>query len=77
MNASIVGAHLKYVFVKKLPALSLEAGGSYVVDGRNVGQATEFNGSVFYIIPFSDIQKLTLHIPANFADCVNYLKQKL
>jgi hypothetical protein len=53
MNASIVGAHFKYTFVKKLPSLSLEAGGSYVVDGRNVGQATEFNGSVFYIIPFS------------------------
>lgn len=51
MNASIVGAHVKYV-LKKLPALSLEAGGSYVVKGRNVGQATEFNGSVFYIIPF-------------------------
>ena len=51
MNASLVGAHFKYVF-KKLPSLSLEAGGSYVVTGRNVGQATEFNGSVFYIIPF-------------------------
>lgn len=51
MNASMVGAHVKYVF-KKLPALSVETGGSYVVKGRNVGQATEFNGSVFYIIPF-------------------------
>jgi hypothetical protein len=53
MNASIAGVHFKYTFVKKLPALSLEAGGSRVVDGRNVGQATEFNASVFYIIPFS------------------------
>ncbi len=53
MNASIAGVHLKYVFVKKLPSLSLEAGSSYVLKGRNVGQATEFNGSVFYIIPFS------------------------
>lgn len=51
MNASIGGLHFKYTF-KKLPALSLEAGGSYVLHGRNVGQATEFNGSVFYIIPF-------------------------
>jgi hypothetical protein len=50
MNASMVGAHVKYV-LKKMPALSVEAGGSYVVAGRNVGQATEFNGSVFYIIP--------------------------
>ena len=52
MNASIAGVHFKYTFVKKLPSLSLEAGGSYVLHGRNVGQATEFNGSVFYIIPF-------------------------
>ena len=51
MNASIIGAHVKYV-LKKLPALSVEAGGSYVMHGRNVGQATEFNGSVFYIIQF-------------------------
>jgi len=52
MNATMLGTHFKYVF-KKLPSLSLEAGGSYVLKGRNVGQATEFNGSVFYIIPFS------------------------
>ena len=51
MNASIIGTHLKYV-VKKLPNLSLEAGGSYIINGRNVGQATEFNASVFYIFPF-------------------------
>jgi hypothetical protein len=51
MNVSLVGAHVKYVF-KKLPSLSVETGGSYVVRGRNVGKATEFNGSVFYIIPF-------------------------
>lgn len=52
MNASIAGIHFKYTF-KKIPSLSLETGGSYVVNGRNVGQATEFNGSVFYIIPLS------------------------
>jgi hypothetical protein len=51
MNASMVGTHIKYV-PKRMPALSLEAGGSYVTAGRNVGQATEFNGSVFYIIQF-------------------------
>jgi hypothetical protein len=51
MNTSLLGVHVKYV-LKKIPALSLEAGGSYVVAGRNVGQATEFNGAVFYIIPF-------------------------
>ncbi|MEP6466427.1 MAG: hypothetical protein ABJB05_08975, partial [Parafilimonas sp.] len=53
MNASIAGVHIKYTFIKKLPSLSFDAGGSYVVDGRNVGKATEFNASVFYIIPFS------------------------
>ena len=51
MNANIGGVHFKYTF-RKLPSLSLEAGGSYVLKGRNIGQATEFNGSVFYIIPF-------------------------
>jgi hypothetical protein len=51
MNVSTLGAHVKYVF-KKLPPLSLEAGGSYVVAGRNVGQATEFNASVFYVFAF-------------------------
>ena len=60
MNASIAGAHIKYVF-KKLPALSLEAGGSYILHGRNVGQATEFNGSVFYIIPFSHAKVSSSH----------------
>lgn len=53
MNSSIAGVHFKYTFVKKLPSLSLEAGASYVLKGRNVGQSKEFNGSVFYIIPFS------------------------
>ncbi len=61
MNASIAGVHVKYTFVKKLPSLSLEAGSSYVLDGRNVGQATEFNGSVFYIIPFSHAKVTSSH----------------
>lgn len=51
MNASIGGVHIKFV-PKKIPALSFDAGSSYVIDGRNVGQAKEFNASVFYIIPF-------------------------
>jgi hypothetical protein len=61
MNASIAGVHFKYTFVKKLPSLSLEAGSSYVINGRNVGQATEFNGSVFYIIPFSHAKVSASH----------------
>ncbi len=52
MNASVAGAHLKYV-PKKIPALSFEAGGSYVLKGRNVGKATEYNASLFYIFPLS------------------------
>jgi hypothetical protein len=60
MNASIGGVHIKFV-PKKMPALSLEAGGSYVLDGRNVGQATEYNASVFYIFPLSHKKIATPH----------------
>ncbi|MBS1746018.1 MAG: hypothetical protein JST21_07605 [Bacteroidetes bacterium] len=52
MNASIAGVHIKYV-PKKLPALSIEAGSSYLLHGRNIGQSTEYNASVFYIFPLS------------------------
>lgn len=60
MNASIAGAHIKFV-PKKMPALSLEAGSSYVLKGRNVGQATEYNASVFYIFPLSHKKITTPH----------------
>jgi hypothetical protein len=60
MNASIGGVHIKYV-PKKIPSLSLEAGGSYVLDGRNVGQATEYNASVFYIFSLSHKKNTTPH----------------
>lgn len=60
MNASIAGVHLKYV-LKKLPNLSLEAGGSYVLKGRNVGQAKEFNAAVFYIFPFAHSKVSSSH----------------
>ena len=60
MNASIGGVHVKFV-PKKTPALSLEAGGSYVLDGRNVGQATEYNTSVFYIFSLSHKKITTPH----------------
>lgn len=52
MNATMVGAHFKYNF-KKVDGLSLEGGGSYTVAGRNVGQSTEFDGGVFYILNFN------------------------
>ena len=56
MNATMVGAHFKYNF-KKVEGLSLEGGGSYTVAGRNVGQATSFDGGVFYIFNFNHTKK--------------------
>lgn len=52
MNATMVGAHFKYN-LKKVEGLSFEGGGSYTVAGRNVGQATSFDGGVFYILDFN------------------------
>jgi hypothetical protein len=52
MNATMAGAHFKYN-LKKVEGLSLEGGGSYTVAGRNVGQATSFDGGVFYILNFN------------------------
>jgi hypothetical protein len=58
MDATTVGANIKYV-VTKNHTLSLVGGGNYVVAGRNVGQATTFYGSVFYILDFSHKTKST------------------
>lgn len=51
MNATTAGVNVKYV-VTKDHALSIVAGGNTTVSGRNVGQATTYYGSVFYIIQF-------------------------
>jgi hypothetical protein len=48
MNATSVGINLKYV-LPSLPELSIVAGGSTVVAGRNAGQATTVYGSFFYV----------------------------
>jgi hypothetical protein len=56
MNATMVGAHFKYNF-KKPDGLSLTGGGSYTVAGRNVGQSTNFDIGVFYILNFSSKKK--------------------
>jgi hypothetical protein len=48
MNATTVGANFKYV-IPSLPQLSIVAGGSATVAGRNVGQATTVYGSFFYV----------------------------
>ena len=58
MDATTIGANVKYV-VTANHNLSLVGGGNYVIAGRNVGQATTFYGSVFYIIDFSPKTKST------------------
>ena len=48
MNAITVGPNIKYV-IPSLPQLSIVAGGTVTVAGRNVGQATTIYGSFFYV----------------------------
>jgi hypothetical protein len=48
MNATTIGANFKYV-IPSLPQLSIVAGGSTTVAGRNMGQATNLYGSFFYV----------------------------
>jgi hypothetical protein len=52
MNSTSVGLNLRYI-PKKLQALTLTAGGDYVVAGRNVGQSKTLWGGLFYIINFN------------------------
>jgi hypothetical protein len=58
MNATTIGANIKYV-VTSNHNLSLVGGGNTTVAGRNVGQATTFYGSVFYILDFTRKTKST------------------
>ncbi len=58
MNATTVGANFKYV-IPKIPQLSIVAGGNTTVAGRNMGQATTFYGSFFYVFDFSPKTKST------------------
>lgn len=48
MNATTVGVNFKYV-LPPLPELSIVVGGNTTVHGRNVGQATTIDGSIFYV----------------------------
>lgn len=48
MNATTVGANFKYI-LPWLPQLSIVGGGNTTIAGRNMGQATGFYGSVFYV----------------------------
>lgn len=56
MNASVAAVMVK-CNPKALPGLSVNAGSSYVVDGRNVGQSLAFTGGVFYIFDFNKKSK--------------------
>ena len=59
MNATSVGLNFRYI-PKQAKALTLTAGGDYVVTGRNVGQSKSLWGGVFYIINFNRKQP-TIH----------------
>ena len=52
MNATTAGALFKYSF-ESISGLELTLGGNYVLKGRNVGQATNIYGAVYYILDFS------------------------
>ncbi|MCW3090228.1 MAG: hypothetical protein JWP81_1297 [Ferruginibacter sp.] len=53
MNATTVGANIKYVILPVKNEVSLVAGGNTTVAGRNMGQSTTFYGSVFYVLDFN------------------------
>jgi hypothetical protein len=63
MNMTNAGVNLKYN-VKAVDGLSIIAGGNYTVAGRNVGQATSFDGGIFYILSFAGHHKSTTNTPS-------------
>lgn len=56
MNATMVGVNIKYV-IPALPQLSVVAGGNATVAGRNMGQATNVYGSLFYVFNLGPKEK--------------------
>lgn len=60
MNATTIGANVKYV-VTSNHNLSFVGGGNTTIAGRNVGQATAFYGSVFYVLDFTHKTKSVDH----------------
>ncbi|MEO6313795.1 MAG: hypothetical protein ABIU63_08825 [Chitinophagaceae bacterium] len=64
MNMTSAGVGLKYN-VKAVDGLSLIGGGAFTLAGRNVGQATAFNGGMFYILAFKGHKKVTTNTPEN------------
>ena len=62
MNSTAAGAGFKYEF-KKIRHLSLVGDASYVVAGRNVGQALSLSGGIFYSIQlFKKRQKKLINL---------------
>jgi hypothetical protein len=58
MNATRLGLHTKYNFTF-VNGLALVAGGSYCLDGRNVGQSTNVYGGFFYLMNVAKKVKTT------------------
>ena len=56
MNATRIGANFKHT-LKKIRGLELTGGVMYTLKGRNVGQATTFNGGIFYLMDLSKKNK--------------------
>jgi hypothetical protein len=52
MNATVGGINIK-CNPRALPGLSIMAGGSYVLDGRNVGQSKMYGGGLAYVFDFN------------------------
>jgi hypothetical protein len=62
MDMTMAGVNIKYN-IKAVNGLSVIAGGNYTLAGRNVGQATAFNGGIFYILAFKGHKKATDNTP--------------
>jgi hypothetical protein len=58
MNATTVGANIKYVLPVK-GEISLVAGGNTTISGRNMGQSSTVYGSIFYVFNFNKKVKIT------------------
>lgn len=56
MNATTIAANFKYE-IQKVPGLSVVAGASRVIKGRNMGQSTGFYSGLFYILNFQKKEK--------------------
>ncbi|MBZ5857952.1 hypothetical protein [Flavihumibacter profundi] len=56
MDATSLGINLKFTLPQHTN-LSFLAGANYVIDGRNMGQATSINGGIFYAFYFNKASK--------------------